>query len=562
MSSFHAMVFRFRNNTQIPNSQISRFFSNPNIKDDSQRTAKVETSKTNDSIETSEHSEHASNNCNETKPATTDEIKLKTDEIQPKQIKQSTKRSTKTQIRSEQSMANSDTKSTIKSFFSNENNDSMSDFEIPTKVVKKVPKPLKPATKTSKTSRRKQPDIRKALNKRDVSSKDYHRLSEEAQLELALAMSKAEASKTDTSSQPFSLEAFEYKAVNAKGDENFSNFFNIPKRKNARFKWNTKCTQLTRRDNDVQKEKVRKKIDELLVNNIIVESRQTQCAPEPNLFTLPDYSSYEIFSKRLQRVCVSERILFEINGCPDHSGDNILSYYTNNLVERTDLRAGVLLRDWSKIPGRDSKYDSYASDKSDTEHMENRIESMETENPKTDDVPVISSQSEQMDDCVVDNQTAANERLEPMELDQQTEEIEENRDDRECEQNQYCQEFDQNQDAEGIEKDPNPELIENSQIISVENEYHGSADSSDDEDVTFVMDSSDIQSKVDEINSKIRLSQSSEFFEPAVLTYDAGQRSPDLFDDDDDIFMVDDEEMRKNFIFLFFIYRSLFFKIQ
>lgn len=547
------MVFRFRNNTQFPNSQISRFFSNPNIKDDSQRTAEVETSKTIDSIETGEHSEHASKNHNETKPATTDGIKLKTDEIQPNTTKQSTKRSTKTQIRSD-TMAISDTKSTIKSFFSNENNDSMSDFEIPTKVVKKVPKPLKPSTKTSKTSRRKQPDIRKALNKRDVSSKDYHLLSEEAQLELALAISKAEADKTDTSSQPFSLEAFEYKAVNAKGDENFSNFFNVPKRKNARFKWNSKCTQLTRRNNDVQKEKVRKKIDELLVNNIIVESRQTQCATEPNLFTLPDYSSYEIFSKRLQRICVSERILFEINGCPDHSGDNILAYYTNNLVERTDLRAGVLLRDWSKIPGRDSIYDSRtnASDKSDTEHMGKQIESMETENPKTDDVPVISSQSGQMDDCVVDNQTAANERLELMELDQQTEEIAENRDDRECEQNQNCQEGDQNQDAETINKQPNPDLIENSQIISVGNEYHGSADSSDDEDVTFVMDSSDIQSKVDEINSKIRLSQSSEFFEPAVLTYDAGQRSPDLFDDDDDIFMVEDEEMRKNFIFLFY----------
>lgn len=516
-------IFHFRIQTQVPCSQISKFFSKPAIKDNTQWTAENETSNTIDSIDAAECSENLSQSC--------DKLKQSSDsnESQTNALKtQSGKKSTKTVHRTD-TLTNDDTKSTIKSFFSNENNDSMLDFEIPAKVVKKAPKPLS-SSKTAKGSRarRKQPDIRKALGKRNAANDDYSHLSEEAQLELALAISKTEA--TDASKQPFSLEAFEFKSTNSNTNENFFGYFSRPKKTNARFKWNSKCTQLTRRNDDTQKQKVREKIDEILVNNIIVESSQSKCLQEPELISLSNYSSYEIYSKNLQRICVPERILFEINGCAEHSSCNILSYYTNNLVERTDLRAGVLLRDWSRIPGRDSIYDGFTTSATSqqSDHINTDTESdsgnIEMECNKTDYATVITSQCQPMDNCVTDNDQMNVEKcLEAMER-IEDEQIED----------------EQIEDSESIRPNDNR---------TVDDEYQNSAGSSDDEDVTFVLDSNDIQLKVDAINSKIRLSQSSDFFHPAILTYDTAATtraiSPDLFDDDDDIDM--DEEIRKHF---------------
>lgn len=519
-------IFHFRIQTQVPCSQISKFFSKPAIKDSTQWTAENETANTIDSIDAAECSENVSQNCDKQKQSSD------SDETQTNASKTQTgKKSTKTVHRTD-TLTNDDTKSTIKSFFSNENNDSMLDFEIPAKVVKKAPKPLS-STKTAKGSRarRKQLDIRKALGKQNAANDDYSHLSEEAQLELALAISKTEA--TDATNQPFSLEAFEFKPTNSNANENFFGYFSRPKKTNARFKWNSKCTQLTRRNDDAQKQKVREKIDEMLVNNIIVESRQSKCLQEPELFSLSNYSSYEIYSKNLQRICVPERILFELNGCAEHSGCNILSYYTNNLVERTDLRAGVLLRDWSKIPGRDSIYDGFTtSATTQNDHMntdtESDSENIEMECNKTDYATVITSQCQPMDNCVADNDQINVEKcLEAMER------IED----------------EQIEDTESIEPNENP---------TVDDEYQNSAGSSDDEDVTFVLDSNDIQLKVDAINSKIRLSQScSDFFDPAILTYDTAATtraiSPDLFDDDDDDIDMD-EEIRKHFSLNFFFF--------
>lgn len=66
---------------------------------------------------------------------------------------------------------------------------------------------------------------------------------------------------------------------------------------------------------------------------------------------------FDISSKLLQRICMSEKILFELNDS-DMSSDRCLhQYYTNNLVERSAVAIGALLRDWKKIPGRDSVFD-------------------------------------------------------------------------------------------------------------------------------------------------------------------------------------------------------------
>lgn len=504
----------------MPNSQISRFFSHSNVSDG---VPKSETAVPKD-IVVDKCLQSISNSCDKSSLEVENE-KANNKTSDDKQNKDATKElSKRKKTRSvHHNDKATDSKSTIKTFFSNDNNDSMADFEIPTKVAKRPPiKSTQSKVATSSRTRRKQPDIRKVLKKHDAASENYSYLPEEAQLELALAMSKAAA---ETPDQPFNLQAYEFKPANAKTNGDFYEFFNMPKKTNARFKWNSKCTPLTRRKDDVQKNKIREKIDELLLNNIIVESGQTKRSESPVYFTLPEYIPYEIYSKRLQRICVSERILFEVNGCETHTKSNILSYYTNNLVERSELEAGVLLRDWSKIPGRDVIYDGTTN---------------EIEIDKTD-TTVISSQPESTSgDCFDENEfnNAQNNENGTTEVQQQyldapmeTEELKHKED----------------QDNEN-ELSHAVELTE--QVSKQEPNQTDGVTSNDDADVTVIMDTDDIQLKVDVINSKIRLSQNfSDIFQPTVVTYETTSHtlrapSPDLFDDDDDYEMTD--EIRKN----------------
>lgn len=455
------------------------------------------------------------NNCDKTqryKDEKRTKESLKTDAAT---VKQCDRKKTKSALKS----VSSDSKSTIKSFFSNDDNDSMDDFEIPSKVMKRAPKIQPPKTTKSSKSRRKLPDIRKALSKRDDASQDYSHLPEDAQLALALAMSKAEsnakAAADDESNEPFDLESYEFRPKNAKGNGDFCEFFSMPKKTNARFKWNSKCTQLTRRKDHVQTTKIREKVDELLLNNIIVESGQTNRSSLPEYFTLPDYTSSEIYSKYLQRICISERILFESNSREEHSSSNILSYYTNNLVEKSDLSAGVLLRDWSKIPGRDAIYDG--------------IQSSLNETDKTD----ATTNSSQLRTIADDYDAEVLNENTPMDI--PTEEQSHEKFDIEQEMDLFHE--------EEVQQDDN----------QTENSIQNDDTSSDDNDVdaTVMMDSDDIQLKVDAINSKIRLSQKfSDIFEPAVVKYESTSTvrtpSPDLFADDDDIDIVMTEEIRKD----------------
>lgn len=101
-----------------------------------------------------------------------------------------------------------ESKSTIKSFFSNERDDSMADFEIPEKIVKRTSKIQPIKTVKSSRARRKHPDIRKVFNKRCASPETINQLSEGAQLELALALSKVESSGAKNN---IDLKEFEFK---------------------------------------------------------------------------------------------------------------------------------------------------------------------------------------------------------------------------------------------------------------------------------------------------------------------------------------------------------------
>lgn len=506
------IVLSFFFRTQLPNSQISRFFSQPNqtieniSKAENPSAECLASKKSITSAENNDTLQNVQNICD--KPSTDSK------ETNEDSMKHSID---KRKIKSVHRIAFNDSKSTIKSFFSNEHNDSMADFEIPNKVAKRVSKPVQSKTTKYSRTRRKQPDIRKALNKRDEATTDYSHLPEDAQLELALALSKAEADHvaSDTvAAESINFDAFEFKPKNANGD--LIDFFNMPSRKNARFKWNSKCTQLTKRDDAVQKSKITQKVHEFLENNINVESYLAKLSQsEQNVELAKQAKSYEIYSTRLQRICMPQRILFNINSCDLHSNDNILSYYTNNLVNQSKLKSGVLLRDWSKIPGRDSIYDGVV-------HT--------NEEDKTDK-PVMTSQPE------------AIESNEPGDVLQQRAFLDSPKDvpdDQDCEQGQI-----QTQCNDRVDED-----YEVSMQYTEQNQ-NDILDADDDVEATIVMESDDIQLKIDAINSKIRLSQNfSDIFQPTVVTLETTHSvrapSPDLFDDDDDIEMTDD--IRKTFL--------------
>lgn len=506
----------FRSSTQVSSSQISRFFTHSKANDETH--PKTENPNTQNQSASSESSD-----CSSTVTATNRD----TNDNQPLYAvddKQDEKRSHGSKRKHERKCdKKTDSKSTIKSFFANELNDSLADFEAPNKVAKKVPTKVLPtkAAKSSRSRRKQQPDIRKALNKEDAASgNDYSHLPEDAQLELALAISKAESvngiadgasSSSSSSSKTVDLNGFAFQPSNSKSnsDVDVLNFFNMNRKTKSRFKWNTKCTQLTRRNDDTQKSKVRDKIDEILLNNIIVESSQADRLKSSERIDIAGYSPHCIHSRRLQRICISERILFEMNNCDRNTNSGLCSYYTNNLVEASEAGAETLLKDWSKIPGRDSIYDG--------------VHGTTSEVNETDEHEAVTASSPEYD---IQTESSLSE-ADGGKIDEQIEHA-------------FTVTDDQQMDTAGC-----------SNVYQSSAAMDGKSDSAvhdvEDNDRTLIMNFEDIQSKINTINSNIRLSQQfcdmdTDFTCQAATTLRAP--SPDLFDDDDDddvVFCADND---------------------
>lgn len=506
----------------MSSSQISRFFTHSTSAIDETKTENSNTQNRNASTESSD--------CSSTvtaavmKQATT--TKRDANDNQPLCMadeKQNENKSHVSKRKHERKCDNkTDSKSTIKSFFAHELNDSLADFETPSKVTKQMPKPLPTkAVKIPRSRRKQQPDIRKALNKGDVAGgNDYSHLPEDAQLELALAISKAESvngigmtdgascsSSSSSSGKPIDLSGFAFQPTNSKSnsDADVLDFFNINRRTKARFKWKTKCTQLTRRNDDTQKTKVRDKIDEILLNNIIVESSQADRLKSSEQVDIISYSPHCIHSRRLQRICISERILFELNNCDKNTKSSLCSYYTNNLVEASEAGAETLLKDWSKIPGRDSIYDG--------------MHGAANEITETDEAVAVTISSPEYD---IQTESSLSE-ADGGKFDEQIEDAVTETDDQQMD-TAGCSNVYQSSNAMDIGSD--------SAVQDV--------DDIDDNDRTLIMNLDDIQSKINAINSNIRLSQqfcdtaeAMDFTCQATTTLRAP--SPDLFDDDDDV---------------------------
>lgn len=490
---------------QLASSQISRFFQHSNATSAESQTIKPSENECDAIVDA------LKSRCDNDSSVASNQVSKKLANTQPvKKIKS---------VQSKEKPSNSNPM--IKSFFTTETNDSLMDFETPNKIAKKVPKVLPTKVAKNARARRKQPDIRKALHKKATASENYSHLSEDDQLRLALEMSKA-----DTSKPPIDLQAFEFRATNAKANSEFLDFFNMNRKaKKTRFKWNSKCTQLTRRNNDTEAAKVRDKIQEIIVNNIIIEANQAnQNEVAEQRFDLADNQLFEIHSRRLQRMCMPQRILFELNSCEENVEDNRSSYYTNNLVEPSTLKAGVLLKDWSRIPGRDTIYDGNVKPT--------------TVNQKTDDANVIMCDTQQSSP-EYDIQTDSEEIVDK--CDAQQDDLDK------CSVGAATE--NQQMETAGCST-----MNQASRASPMQIEMEHQADDSSDEDRTFVMDSDDIQLKVDAINTKIRLSQNYfDILQAPVLIQEAANvirpPSPDLFDDDDDdeCNMIDmTDEIRKN----------------
>lgn len=236
----------------------------------------------------------------------------------------------------------------------------------------------------------------------------------------------------------------------------------------------------------MQNQRKRERIDELLTDNILIGSRKSR--ESNSTMAIGAQFVFDISSKLLQRICIAEKILFELNDSDVQSDRCLHQYYTNNLVEPSTVVVGALLRDWKAIPGRDSVFDGIPTT--------NPLHPLDSSQATINDEPFNEMVENEPEECV--------ERTSP---------------------------------------DPDPSEIvaeiENDNVIPMEVvEEVASADT----DETVIVDTNDIEAELNLINSRMRSSQNyvdapatSAICDSETIAYESHRGpSPDLFDDEDD----------------------------
>lgn len=102
-------------------------------------------------------------------------------------------------------------------------------------------------------------------------------------------------------------------------------------------------TALTRTSNDKRNKVIRLKIDRVLE----LSKLETPTDDEPSRY---NYEAFSFFLRELQEKLVTT---FDVNKEGRSTDEILLAYYVNDLFEPSFVKAGHLLKDWSKIPGRD-----------------------------------------------------------------------------------------------------------------------------------------------------------------------------------------------------------------
>lgn len=236
------------------------------------------------------------------------------------------------------------------------------------KQSKKPQTPKPRAKSTSKGTKRKskaQADIRKVLSKQEqmfnyaVTENCLEEGIDPEEMQIALAISEslkdqtnqqdsgASTSKFDNpftsmgKVQPISavLERFGFKCK-----KNYSEY-EIDLITNSKFAKRSKFqkfpTELTRTSNEKRNEIIRTKIDKILEQN---SSQEPIGAASHN---------YEVFSFYLQDLYEQIRTVFMMSRDEQPADETFLNYYVTELFEPSFVKAGHMLKDWSKIAGRD-----------------------------------------------------------------------------------------------------------------------------------------------------------------------------------------------------------------
>ncbi|CAO1369040.1 unnamed protein product [Diamesa tonsa] len=237
----------------------------------------------------------------------------------------------------------------------------------------------KPKTKTAETKTRKptakrvskksktQPDIRKAISKREKLFN--HVLTENCQqdgldpdeVQLALAISESmmdqnEPSTSETSKfdNPFNsgigkvqsittvLERYGFKCKNNYTEYELGMITNT-KLSTKKSRFMKVPTELTRTTADKREELIRLRVMDIMDEN------QSQTVDK-----IFDEFSYKVSSFYLQEFHEQINTTFKISSDDRPTDDTLMLYYVESLFEPSFVKADHLLKDWTKVPGRES----------------------------------------------------------------------------------------------------------------------------------------------------------------------------------------------------------------
>lgn len=232
-----------------------------------------------------------------------------------------------------------------------------------------VPKPRAKAKQPTKRKPKAQPDIRKVLSQQElmfnqiVTENCLQEGTDPEEMQLALAISeslrdqqRSVEEEPSTSSdtrfenpfiamgkvQPISsvLERFGFKSKTNYSEYELDLIANSKVTKRSKFQ--KFPTMLTRTSQDKRNEMIRIKIDAIL---------EIQPTCEPTEFD--SVNEFTVFSFYLQELQEVRKTTFAACSEDRKTDEVLMNYYITELVEPSFTKAGHLLKDWSKIPGRE-----------------------------------------------------------------------------------------------------------------------------------------------------------------------------------------------------------------
>lgn len=150
--------------------------------------------------------------------------------------------------------------------------------------------------------------------------------------------------------------------MNGHLDYDYRDFFTNfgPKRK-----WTSKFTPLTRRSENMQREKFKKKVKNILLISENLQNIDAQAVQE-----------YDVTSSYLQQLLAPRSPSYNISLAAMETTTK--SFYVNDLVPISTLRCGCLLRNWADIPGRDVSPERFTAVPSNVDDTKDSVETHTT----------------------------------------------------------------------------------------------------------------------------------------------------------------------------------------